>query len=83
MISLRFLRLYGAYTKSGDEFFNLNLVNMTLFEIGGALLIAGIFNILYVGLAPRFKDKDKNGRIGVMFFCFLIALVGGILMLVG
>ena len=54
---------------------------MTLFEIGGALLIAGIFNILYIGLAPRFKDK--NGRIGVMFFCFLIALVGGILMLVG
>ena len=55
---------------------------MTLFEIGGSLLIAGIVNILYVGLAPRFKSKDKNARIGVMFLCFLIALVGGILMLV-
>lgn len=55
---------------------------MALFDIGASLLIAGIVNIFYVGLAPRFKNKDKNARIGVMFFCFLIALVGGIMMLV-
>ena len=54
----------------------------SMFEVGASLLIAGIVNILYFGLAPKFKKKDKNGRIGVMFFCFLIAVAGGIIMLV-
>ncbi len=52
------------------------------FEFGVCLLIGGIVNFLYFGLAPKYKKKDKNARIGVLFLCFLIALIGGIIMLV-
>ena len=38
---------------------------MLLFDIGAILFIAGMLNFLYFAFAPRFKDSDPNGRLGV------------------
>ena len=55
---------------------------MLLFDIGAILFIAGMLNFLYFAFAPRFKDSDPNGRLGVMVLCFLIMVAGPILMMV-
>lgn len=55
---------------------------MLLFDIGAMVFIAGLLNFLYFAFAPRFKNSNPNGRLGVLVLCFLIMVAGPILMMV-
>jgi hypothetical protein len=55
---------------------------MLLLDIGAIVFISGLLNFLYFAFAPRFKNSNPNGRLGVLALCFLIMVAGPILMMV-
>jgi hypothetical protein len=57
-------------------------MELTAFEIGAGLVFAGIAYMLYFRIAPKYKNIDKNTRLGMNFLLFLVSLIGGIIMLI-